>query len=119
MKIKAIRLFPDDPEAEVQLSAFVNGTEYVHPSVAGVKWMKVGAAMSEKIIELPKSTQYVVRFELRMRDGVTLEQHLQVSQQVTPITTLPHDEEYRLYPLNSGVRSAAVSAVVPYEIYKQ
>ncbi len=119
MKIRAIKLFPDNPNAEVQLSAFVNGTEYIHPSVAGVEWMKVGAGMSEKIIEIPKSERYYVRFELRIRGGGTLRQQVQVSQQVTPVKTLPYAEEYTLYSVDGAVRSAAVSAVVPYEIYTE
>src|SRR5689334_17772439 len=47
MRIKPIKLFPDRPNAEIQLSVLVNGTEYRHPSVAGVEWMRVGPAMSE------------------------------------------------------------------------
>jgi hypothetical protein len=119
LKIKAIRLYPNNPEAQVQLSIFVNETEYIHPSVAGVKWMKVGPSMSEKIVELPKAERYNIRFELRIRNGSTLRQQIQASQQVTPVKTLPYAEEYTLYPVSSGIRAAAVSAVIPYEVYAQ
>lgn len=119
LRIRAIKLFPENPNAEVQLSIFVNGTEYKHPSVAGVEWMKVGPAMSEKIIELPTSPRYDVRFEMRLREGPTLRMHQKVSQQITPIKTLPYSEEYNLYQVENKTRAAGVSAVVPYEVCTQ
>lgn len=119
LRVKPIKLFPDNPNAEVQLSIFVNGTEYKHPSVAGVEWMKVGPSMSEKFIELPISTRYDVRFEMRLREGPTLKTRQQVSQQVTPIKALPYNEEYNLYQVENRTRSAGVSAVVSYEVYAQ
>jgi hypothetical protein len=119
LKVNPIKLFPDKPNAEVQLSIFVNGTEYKHPSIAGVEWMRVGPAMSEKLIELPNSDRYEVRFEMRLREGPTLKTQQQVSQQVTPIKTLPYSEDYKLYQVENKSRAAGVSAVVPYEVYAQ
>jgi hypothetical protein len=119
MRVKPIRLFPDKPNADVQLSIFVNGTEYRHPSVAGVEWMKVGPSMSEKIIELPPAARYDVRFEMRLREGPTLKTQQQVSQQITPIKALPYSEEYNLYQVENKSRAAGISAVVSYEVYAQ
>ena len=119
MRIKPIRLFPDRPTAEVQLSVFVNGTEYRHPSVAGVEWMKVGPAMSEKVIEIPAASRYDVRFEMRMRDGPNGKTTLRAAQKITYITALPFSEEYSLYDIDSGSRAAGVSALVAYEVYTQ
>jgi hypothetical protein len=119
LRVKPIKLFPDRPTAEVQLFIYVNGTEYRHPSVAGVEWMRVGPAMSEKIIELPPAPRYDVRFEMRIREGPTLKTQQQTSQQVTPIKALPYSEEYKLYQVENKSRAAAVSAVVSYEVYTQ
>lgn len=119
MRIKPIKLFPDRPTAEVQLSVFVNGTEFRHPSVAGVEWMKVGPAMSEKIIELPPAPRYDVRFEMRMRDAPKGKTTFRAAQKITYITSLPFSEEYSLYEIDSGSRAAAVSALVSYEVYAQ
>ena len=119
MRIKPIRLFPDKPNAEVQVSIFVNGTEYRHPSVAGVEWMKVGPSMSEKVIELPSAARYDVRFEMRLREGPTLKTQQQVSQQITPIKALPYSDEYNLYQVENKSRAAGISAVVSYEVYAQ
>jgi hypothetical protein len=83
MRIKPIKLFPDNSNAEVQLLVYVNGTEYRHPSVGGVEWMKTGTSMSEKIIELPTSARYDVRFEMKLREGPTLKTRQQASQQIT------------------------------------
>ncbi len=127
MKLKAIQLFPDDPSAEVQVVAYVNGTEYVHPSVGGVKWMKVGPDMSEKVIELPKAAQYTIRFEMNFRSEKKLKgatNSVQVkqkasSQWLTPVIRLPFSEEYKLYLVKDESRAASVKAVIPYEIYRQ
>jgi hypothetical protein len=116
LRVRPIKLFPDRSNAEVQLSIFVNGTEYKHASVAGVEWMKVGPAMSEKIIELPVAPRYDMRFEMRLREGPTLKTQQQASQQITPVKTLPYSEEYNLYQVDNGSRGAGISAVVPYEI---
>jgi hypothetical protein len=62
MRIKPITLYPDDPDAEVQLTVFVNNNKYIHPAIGGVQWMKVGPNMSDKIFELPKADRYDVRF---------------------------------------------------------
>jgi hypothetical protein len=72
LTIRSIRLFPDDSNSEVQVLAIVNGTTFVHPSVGGVKWMKVGPDMSVKRIELPHSNRYDIRFEMRFRGGSSL-----------------------------------------------
>ena len=103
--------------------------------------MKVGPAMSEKIIELPKADRYDVRFEMLLRSGTRLAQpqHVQsaiisaasqttypnvtraASQEVMPVPaqTLPFSETYKLYPIEGGTRAASVSAVIPYEIYAE
>jgi hypothetical protein len=119
LRVKPIKLFPDKPNAEVQLSIFVNGTEYRHPSVAGVEWMRVGPAMSEKIIELPRAMRYDVRFEMRLREGPTLKHQQQLSQIITPIKVLPYSDEYNLYQVENKSRAASVSSVVSYEVYAQ
>lgn len=119
MRVMPIKMFPENQSAEVQLSIFVNGTEFIHPSVAGIKWMKVGPAMSEKIIELPPSSRFDVRIEMRVRNGPTLATRQMVSQQTTPVKSLPYTEEYKLYDANNGTRSASVAAIVTYEIYAQ
>ncbi|MGE3853353.1 MAG: hypothetical protein AB7K09_16565 [Planctomycetota bacterium] len=121
MLLAPIKLFPPSPTAEVQLSVFVNGTEYRHPSVAGVEWMRVGPAMSEKIIELPVAPRYEVRFELRLRDGSQgqTKLRLRAAQKISYITSLPFSEEYSLYDIDGTTRSAGVSAVVAYKVYAQ
>lgn len=130
LHIKAVRLFPEDPEAEVQIMAIVNGIIYQHPSVGGVKWMKVGPDMSQKIIELPDSEVYLIRFELKLRSGSALvgeqERRLdldperrEVSQVIRQIRKLPFKEDYKLYDVNGEVRSAGVSAVISYELTRE
>jgi len=81
--------------------------------------MKTGPGMSEKVIEIPKAERYDVRFEMRIRDGATLQTQRQASQMVTPIKALPYSEEYKLYNVKGVTRAASVSAVITYDIYTQ
>jgi hypothetical protein len=119
MRVSGVRLFPDNPDADVQISIFVNNTEYVFPSVGGAQWMKVGPSMSEKIIPIPAADTYYTRFEMRIRDGSTLEASRQVSQNIAPIHKVPYAEKYRLYPLVNDTRGAGVSAEISYSLYAQ
>jgi hypothetical protein len=127
LKIKGVKLFPDDSNAEVQVLAIVNGTTFVHPSVGGVKWMKVGPDMSQKSIELPVAQRYDIRFEMRLRNGSTFSgkgsKQLEASpvaraasQMISSITHLPYSEDYKLYDIVGETRAASVHAVVSYEI---
>jgi hypothetical protein len=122
LRIKPIRLHPPDPNAEIQLSIFVNDTEYRHPSVGGVEWMKTGPAMSEKIIRLPSTPkfEYEVRFEMRVRSGGVYNAQSSYhmgSQMQMPVMTLPYSGEYSLYRTDNKTRSAGVGGVVPWELY--
>lgn len=127
LRIIGVKLFPDDPNAEVQVLAIVNQTTYEHPSVGGVKWMKVGPDMSPKLIELPKALLYQIRFEMHIRGGSDLtstkEKNLadkpfmrSGSQLIDNITKLPFSEEYKLYNIKDGIRDASVRASVSYSI---
>jgi hypothetical protein len=126
LRIRQVRLFPHDSDAEVQLLIHVNGTTYRHPSTAGVEWMKVGPGMSEKLIELPASEYYTINMELNRRGKPTLRgdepvQYVEpsiraTSQLVSTVYELPYEEEYRLYDVNGETRSAGVSASVTYRI---
>lgn len=127
LTIIGVRLFPDDPNADVQVVAVVNGTSYVYPSVDGVVWLKVGPDMARKIIDLPEAPIYQIKFQMRIRGGAKLasneEQNLHAdrseraeSQLVNNITKLPFYEDYKLYEVNGDTRSAAVRAIVSYSI---
>lgn len=127
LTIKGIKLFPDDPNVEVQVRAIVNGTTFVHPSVGGVKWMKVGPDMSEKRIELPRSDRYDIRFEMTLRNGgsfvgtgakrLEAEHASQTgSQLVRTVWQLPFSEEYKLYDIVGQSRAPSVRATVSYTV---
>src|SRR4051812_42403930 len=58
LKINGVALYPDDPNAEVQVVASVNRTEYIFPSVGNAKWMRVGPDMNRKVVQIPKADEY-------------------------------------------------------------
>lgn len=127
MRLKPIRLFSDDLSAEVRITAYVNGTEFVYPSIAGVRWMKVGPEMSETSFELPKSTEYHIRFEMLMRERESYEdkrksnitQFRFASQEIERVITAPNKLEYELYRVDGMTPSSSMSAVILYELYRQ
>jgi hypothetical protein len=130
LKLKGVTLFPEDPSAEVQVLAIVNGISFEHPSVGGVKWMRVGPDMSQKLIELPAAQRYDIRFEMRLRNGTAFSgqgsKHLEAytiergagAQEIRVVTRLPYSNDYKLYDVVGVTRSASVRAVVSYEVTK-
>lgn len=122
LRISRVALFPDDPSAEVQIIASVNGTEYIFPSVANVKWMRVGPDMNQKIIPIPLADIYQISFHMNYRSGLSAGNEKPdklirtLRQGLPPPTTFPHNAEYKLYPITSATTSSAVSAVITYQV---
>lgn len=115
LKIQRVLLFPSDPDAEVQVYAYVNDTQYRYPGVAGISWLKVGPSMSPGIFEVPKSDSYEVRFEAVVRDTSSNSTRL-VSQQVLQFSKLPFSGRYNLHKTQNATRSASVSAAVQFVV---
>jgi hypothetical protein len=115
LKIQRVKLFPSDPNAEIQVYAFVNGTKYQYPSVADIEWLKVGPSMSPGIFEIPRSDTYEVRFEAMLRGSVPVRL---VSQEVLQISELPYSDEYGLHKTEMTTRDASVSASVRFSMEK-
>ena len=116
LTVKGIELFPESPDAEIQVVIFVNGTKYQYPSLAGVKWLKTGRTMSPGTFKVPNDQIYEVRFEATLRN---FEATYLASQRVVRISKLPYSNEYDLYKVNEEMtRSAYVSATVHYSIEK-
>ncbi len=114
LTISSVKLFPANPNAEVQIIAYVNGSKFQYPSIAGITWLKVGPGMSPQIIEIPTAERYETRFELNLKlpDGIKR----LVSQTVLPISELPFTADYKLHPVAGETREAAVGAVVSFSL---
>lgn len=130
LRIGEVKLYPSDENTDIQIYAIVNSTRYKHPSVGGVEWMKVGPSMSHKIIELPESEMYSIRFELKYKTGavdstgetmnITTEtDDMMMSQLVERIVEYPFSETYNLYKVNDSTRASSVSASVEYSLYQE
>ncbi|MFN8470029.1 MAG: effector-associated domain EAD1-containing protein [Caldilineaceae bacterium] len=66
--VEGMEFFAALPGAQVRVTANVNGTEYVYPSVGGVEWLEVGPGMSAQKFRLPPaSDEYIVRFAADVR----------------------------------------------------
>ena len=94
----------------------MNGTTFVYPSLAGVKWAEVGPSMSSQQFQLPPGQLPLrLRFSalLRMTGKSPIEL---VSQRTVVLDQLPANGEYMLHKKEEGVRAAAVSAAVRYSV---
>ncbi|MBI3346156.1 MAG: hypothetical protein HY020_02970 [Burkholderiales bacterium] len=124
LRINGISLYPDDPDAEIQIVSSVNRTEYKFPSVAGVKWMRVGPAMSKKIIQLPEADSYEIWFTMNYKSGkvarnqetVTIYSDKQHALAAHASASVPYSGSYKLYPIKSDIASSAIVAVVYFEL---
>jgi hypothetical protein len=120
LKILGVRLFPNDSDAVVRVTAFVNGTSFRYPSLAGVDWLQVGPSMSPQTFELPKADRYAVKFEMQLKTAFANAPIEMVSQREVSITQLPHTEEYNLHKKEGQpglmTRSASVGAAVRYAL---
>ena len=116
LRIAGVELYPNSDLAEVQVSAFVNGTEFRYPSVAGVEWLKVAPSMSGQTFRLPKADEYEIRFEMRKREGAKSRVARLVSQETVTLRDSPFAGTYRLHGLDptSITRSGEVSAEVNF-----
>lgn len=130
LRIGEVKLYPSDENIDIQIYAIVNNTRYKHPSVGGVEWMKAGPSMSPKIIELPDSDTYSIRFELKYKTGgagsageslnITMARdEMMISQVEQRIVEYPFSETYKLYKVNDNSRASSVSASVDYTLYQE
>jgi len=121
LRILGVSLFPADPSAFIRVTAFVNGTPFRYPSVAGVEWLQVGPSMSPQGFPLPKAEKYELRFEMDIKSQHSGSTRELVSQQVITIAKLPTAGEYNLHrkqqqPGVGVTRSASVNAAVRYAV---
>jgi hypothetical protein len=122
-------VFPGDkPDAEVQITAFVNGEVFTYPGIAGVQWMKIGPNMAPMRFDVTPAQAYVLRFEGKLRthdrtqtlfdlaDNVT--EYPLASQTEQVVTRLPFTVKYPLFVVDpqTSSRSARVGAVVDAEL---
>jgi hypothetical protein len=116
LKIKRVELFPDSDLAEVQVSAFVNGTEFRYPSLAGVEWLKVASSMAGQSFKLPNAEQYELRFEMRKREKPGGPIASLVSQETVALKKAPFASSYALHGFDpaSRTRSGTVSAQIVF-----
>ncbi|MEM6681028.1 MAG: hypothetical protein AAF607_02195 [Pseudomonadota bacterium] len=131
LEIGEVRLFPQNSDLDIRVIAIAGGTEYVHPSVGGVEWMKTGPQMSHKTIQLPNLGFLNIRFEIEFRDGNNLvgDSPLQaaakgkfVSQSMVDIDLedLPYEGVYSLYEVNQiQSRAPNIGAEIDFKIYNR
>jgi hypothetical protein len=124
--VEGMEFFAARPGVQVRVTANVNGTEYVYPSVGGVEWLEVGPGMSAQKFRLPpESDEYIVRFEAAVRVPGKGKQRA-VTGKLTSVTEdivhvagdIPYTGRYVLHTFDPVhmARSAQANAELSYRI---
>jgi len=124
--VEGMEFFAALPGAQVRVTANVNGTEYVYPSVGGVEWLEVGPGMSAQKFRLPpERDEYIVRFEADVRVPGKGKQRT-ITGKLTSVAEdivhapgdIPHAGRYVLHTFDPVhmARSAEANAELSYRI---
>ncbi len=114
LTINEINLVPVSPDAEVQVFAIVNGTEFRYPGPNWDSWGKPGAT-SQASFQLPEADEYELRFEMNVKTAATPQQRLEGEDVIRTGKTL-ESGEYDLYPAAGTGRSAVTRASVEFSL---
>jgi hypothetical protein len=119
--IEGVLTFSQPGNADVRVTAFVNGMQFRYPTVAGVEWMGVdpnGGPMTHESFRLPRAGEYEIRFEMESRDRVSGQIERCVSQQTITIDKTPFEGHYEVFPLNRVTRAheSGVVAEISFSI---
>lgn len=113
LKIDRVELFTLPPETAVRITAFVNGSEFRHPNVGGIEWIRVGPAMGHKVFRVPRAPRYEVRFEMGFQEAPTA-----LNQRVEFVDELPVEDFYNFYPTETAIRSSTPAAKLHFRLYE-
>jgi hypothetical protein len=124
--IEGMDFYAGRPGTQVRVTASVNDTEYIYPSVGGVQWLEVGPGMSAQKFRLPPADEtYTIRFEAAVRvpgengEPDTLGTLTSVEEDIVNIAEdIPFSGRYVLHTLDPVhmSRSAQANAEIAYLI---
>jgi hypothetical protein len=110
--IHGVTLYGGHADA-IQLTAIINGTNYVYPTLDGVDWAEVGDTMAPQTFQIPIAPRYDVSFSMKAQ-----RRHSDFKSVETQSFNGGSDgaKIYHLHEVNNRTRGAAISADVNYEI---
>jgi hypothetical protein len=106
----------------IRVTGYINGAEYVYPSVSDIKWLEVSPDMAPQKFLLPPAKEgYEVRFEAEGKVGNRPFQARSTDTVTINSDAFGKDQEYRLYPFDSErwSRAGTVSRLIRYAIRKE
>jgi hypothetical protein len=117
--IRGVEIFGRYPGAQVKVTAIVNDTKYLYPSVGGVEWLGVGPTMAPQQFKLPRPGPdgYEIRFEMLLREADVLDRTRSfTSVKSVFVKTLPFDGDYEVHLFEEGVRGPGVEGRVRFSV---
>jgi hypothetical protein len=98
----------------VQITANINGTIVLYPTLPGVQWQHVGPTMPPQCFKLPSLGQgFDIRFEMKVKHSNQTADLK--STEVVNVRHIPHAEDsYALQKVDHRQRGSAVRAAVRY-----
>ena len=117
--IKGVEIFGRYPGAQAKVTAIVNDTKYLYPSVGGVEWLGVGPTMSPQQFKLPRPgpNGYEIRFEMLLREADVLDRTRSfTSVKSVYVKTLPFDGDYEVHLFEERVRGPGVEGRIRFSV---
>ncbi|HUP62691.1 MAG TPA: hypothetical protein VNA69_19980 [Thermoanaerobaculia bacterium] len=117
--VKGVEMYGPYRDAQVKVTAIVNGTEYLYPSVPGVDWLAVGPTMAPQQFKLPRPGPdgYEIRFNMLLRESARPEaERSYTSVKSAFVRSLPFDGGYELHLVQRGVRGHGVAGKVRFSV---
>jgi hypothetical protein len=98
LRIDGITAFNLIPTPTVRVTAYVNGTQFHYPSLAGIEWLDVAPSMSSQTFRLPAAERYEIRFEMETKGNANVPPGVPyVSQETVIVDKLPFKGEYNVF----------------------
>jgi len=97
--------------ASARVSAFVNGSTYLYPSLGAVDWLDIGPTMSPQSFPLPEAKLYNLRFEVELQSNDPRVGGRYVSQETLRVSAIPQTGEYRVFKTRTGQGGVSRDAV--------
>jgi hypothetical protein len=116
--ILGVDVFGGD-RTEIQLTADINGTQFVYPTLAGVLWLEAGPTMAAQQFALPPPADYgyKLQFTMQMRRS-EFRKNVRTLKSVESlfINRIPAEKIYNLHVVEEGARAPGVGAVVRFRL---
>jgi hypothetical protein len=112
-------------KGRVKVTANVNGTKFVYPTLEGIEWIEVGPSMASQKFLLPVAEQYEISFSMKVQQGhqIKVLEDDPIKDLVSVDTVnVSRDKaksfksQYNVYPIEGMIRGSNVMASIRFKL---